>query len=91
MLIRVYVYFQLFTIALIGLTAYWDRMGVPAGASYGLYRLGILFVYFIPLFPILLLAILWFSRVDQRQKLYLAIVGSFAWVAQVIAAIPGFQ
>jgi hypothetical protein len=89
--LRIYIYSQLFAVALIGLTAHWDRVGTPTGASQILFGLSILFIYLIPVVPIALLAILWFSKFDERQKLYLGIVGGFAWVAQVIAATPTFQ
>jgi hypothetical protein len=91
MIIRVFVYLQLLALAAIGLASYWDRVGIPAGPSHAIYGLGICCVYLIPIFPIVLLGTLWFSKVSQRQKLYAVIIGVSAFVAQVIATIPLIQ
>ena len=91
MILRTYVYLQVFAVAATGLASHWDRVGIPSGPARAMYEVGICCAHLVPVFPVALLVILQRTKVDRRQKCYAAIAGALAFVAHVIAAIPGIQ
>ncbi|WP_254513027.1 hypothetical protein [Anatilimnocola floriformis] len=88
MAIRGIIYAQLLAIALTGLAAYWDRVGVPLGYGQFVYGVGIYSIVLIPIAPLATLLVLCFSRLELRHKLYAAFVSAVACVAQIIAGLP---
>jgi hypothetical protein len=75
--LRTYIYLHLLAVALTGLVAYWDRVGLPSGPWQFVFYIGLGSVYLLPIFPVIAIFILGIHRLDRSQ--------------QAIAALPLIQ
>jgi hypothetical protein len=89
--LRTYIYLHLLAVALTGLVAYWDRVGLPSGPwQFDIY-LGLLSVYLIPVFPIVAMFVLAAHRLDRSQQAFVVLVAILATITHAIAALPLIQ
>ncbi len=88
MALRAYIYLNVAALALLAIVAHLDRTG---SSSSLVCQVGIACVSLLPVVPFVLLAILGFSPIAFRQKVYGAVVGVCLWAAQCLAALPLVQ